>query len=87
MAAHDPKVRTVSAKIAADTRWAFEPDRTAATAPAREGFRRKFERLVDPDGTLDPAERAKRAENLRRAYYQTMALKRENARKARKASA
>jgi hypothetical protein len=36
---------------------------------------RRFEREVDPDGTLDPAERARRAENARKAYFASLALK------------
>jgi hypothetical protein len=35
----------------------------------------KFEREVDPDNSLPPAERAKRAEHLRKAYFQRLALK------------
>jgi hypothetical protein len=41
----------------------------------------KFERQVDPDNTLLPAERAKRAENARKAYYQRLALKSAKARR------
>lgn len=44
----------------------------------------KFEREVDPDGTLDPVERAIRAEHLRKAYFQRLALKSAKARRARK---
>jgi hypothetical protein len=42
----------------------------------------KFERQVDPEGVLPPAERAKQAENARRAHYQRMALKSVQARRA-----
>ncbi|WP_197067915.1 hypothetical protein [Actinomyces polynesiensis] len=41
----------------------------------------KFEREVDPDGTLDQAERAIRAEHLRKAYFQRLALKSARARR------
>jgi hypothetical protein len=71
------------ASIAGNTRWARETNRTAATAPARRGLLDKFEREVDPDGLLLPAERAKRAENLRRVHYQRMALKSAHARRRR----
>jgi hypothetical protein len=47
----------------------------------------KFEREVDPDGALLPAERAKRAENARKAHYKRMALKSVEARRRRKAVA
>jgi hypothetical protein len=35
----------------------------------------RFERKVDPDGTMLPAERAKRAENARKAHFLAMAAK------------
>ncbi|WP_244975579.1 hypothetical protein [Mycobacterium kubicae] len=41
----------------------------------------KFERQVDPDGELSPAERAKRAEHARKAYFKRMALKSAQARR------
>lgn len=69
-----PQQRTISAQIAAHSRWAHTPDRTAATAPARQAFLDRFEREVDPDGVLDPVERAKRAENARKAHFKRMAL-------------
>lgn len=45
------------------------------TRPARAAFWSKFEREVDPDGVLDPAERARRAEMARKAYFARLALK------------
>lgn len=45
----------------------------------------KFEHQVDPDGTLSPQERAQRAENARKAYYQRLALKSAQARSRRNA--
>jgi len=55
-----------------------------ATRPTREGFYAKFEREVDPDGTLTSRERAKRAEFARKAQMQRMALKSVQARCRRK---
>lgn len=69
------KFTSAHASVAANTRWAHEPDRAAATAKARQALADKFDREVDPDGTLDPAERAKRAANARRAFYQRLAIK------------
>ena len=60
-------------RIAADTRWAREADRRAATAPARQGLRAKFEREVDPTGSLPAAERARRADSLFRAHMTRLA--------------
>ena len=76
-----PAERTIRAQIAAHERWAKTPDRSAATAPARRGLEAKFEREVDPDGRLSPAERAKRVENARKAYYARLALKSAEARR------
>lgn len=54
-------------------RWAKTVDRQAATDAAREGFNvAKFEKEADPDGALDPDERARRAEVLRHAYMQDL---------------
>jgi hypothetical protein len=60
--------RSDAASVAANTRWAFEPDRRKATAAATAGFLAKFEKQVDPDGLLPPEERTKRAHNLMRAH-------------------
>jgi hypothetical protein len=73
------------ARIAANTRWAFEEDRSAATAPARRAAEARFERLVDPDGVLDPHERALRAEAARRAHFLRMAAKSAAVRRAKAA--
>lgn len=35
----------------------------------------KFEQQADPEGNLPPAERARRAEHLRKAHFQRLALK------------
>lgn len=80
-------MRVLRAKIAAHTRWAYTDDRRAATAPARAAARDRFEREVDPDGVLDPAERAIRAEHARSAFYTRMAYRSAQVRRARKQSA
>lgn len=70
-----PSERTLIARIAATERWSREPDRAAATAKARQAFRDRFEKQVDPDGVLEPAERAQRAESARKAFYTRLALR------------
>ncbi len=70
-----PENRVLIAQIAANSRWARESDRHAATAAARRAFADRFDREVDPDGTLPPAERALRAEHAKKAHYQRLALK------------
>jgi hypothetical protein len=80
-----PQQRVLRARAAAHAQWANTPDRAAHTAPARAKFLSRFEQQVDPDGTLDPAERARRAEHARRSYFAALALKSSRARAARKA--
>ena len=81
-----PAERRLRAQRAANTRWA----KADAAERARHGERlravmdRKFEQQVDPDGTLPPAERAKRVKAARAAYYQGLAFKSTRARRARK---
>jgi len=69
-----PVERYLSASIAAHTRWAMEPDRAAATIPARDAFAARFENEVDPNRTLTPVERARRAESARKAYFTRLGL-------------
>jgi hypothetical protein len=83
----EPTDRAANARIAASTRWANEPDRTAATAKARAAMESKWEREADPDGVLDPAERAERAQEARRAFYVRIAHLSAQARRAPKAGA
>lgn len=80
--------RSLRARIAANARWSREDPRppTAAPAKARAGLWERFLREVDPDGSLDPVERARRAECARRAYYQRLALASAKARRARSQS-
>jgi hypothetical protein len=66
--------RTLIARIAAHESWARTPDRAARTARGRAALEAKFERDADPDGVLPPADRARRAEHLQRAYFARLAL-------------
>jgi hypothetical protein len=77
--------RSMLAQIAAHTLWATCDDPTAHTAPARKAFLDRFEREVDPDGSLTPEERARRAEHARRAYFKRLALASSRARAAKTA--
>lgn len=56
-------------------------DSTIVSQPARDKFMSRFELEVDPDGTLDPAERARRAEYAKKAYFTRLALASAKARK------
>lgn len=70
-----PSERTLAGSIGAHESWARTTDRTARTAPGRRAFDERFEREVDPDGVLDPAERARRAEHARKAYFLRLSLR------------
>ena len=59
-------------------------DSREITAPARRAFLDTFEQQADPDGTLDPAERARRAGHLRKAHFARLALKSAQARRRRR---
>ena len=78
------ELTSLRSSIAANQMWATVTDRTAATEPARQAFMSRFEREVDPDETLDPALRAKLADNARRAYFQRLALESAKVRRAKK---
>lgn len=69
-----PSERSLRAKAAIHARWANVSDPKAETEPARQAFLEKFERQIDPDGVLDPQERARRAEHARKAHFYRMAL-------------
>jgi hypothetical protein len=67
MSSQDQSETRLRAQIAAHTKWANTPDRTAATAPARGALDQKF--LDQADG--DPV----RAEHLKKAHFLRLALK------------
>jgi hypothetical protein len=81
-----PEQRTQRASIAANARLAKTTDLAALTAPAREAFLARFEREVDPDGVLPPAERSRRAEYAKRAHMKRMALASSRSRAAKAAA-
>lgn len=76
-----PEDRVLRARIASHTYWSTVTDRTAATAKARQAALDRFEREVDPDGTLDPAVRAQLATSARKAHFTRMALRSAQARR------
>jgi hypothetical protein len=81
-----PAQRRLAAQLAAHTSWAKTEDRTKRTAPGTKAFMDRFERQVDPKGELPPAERAKRAESARKAYFAGLALRSSQARARRKSA-
>ncbi len=65
--------RVLQARMAAHALHARVEDPGAHTAPARKVFLSRFEREVDPEGVLEPQERARRAEHARKAYFLRLA--------------
>ncbi len=59
-------------------------DSRVTSAPGRTAFLARFEREVDPDSTLDPNERARRAEQARSAYFAGLSLAAAKARRAKR---
>jgi hypothetical protein len=57
---------------------------TGTTEAARAAFLSKFEREVDPDGTLSPDERSRRAAAARRLHFTRLALASSRARGKKK---
>lgn len=70
-----PAERSLRGQAAAHQSWANTPDPQARTLPMRQAAAARFERQVDPDGVLDAAERARRAEAARRAHLLDMSRK------------
>jgi hypothetical protein len=71
-----PTERSLAARVAAHQSWAQTQNRSARTAPARQGLEARF--LTEAGG--DP----QRAESIRKAYYAQLALKSVQARARRK---
>lgn len=67
--------RSMRATLASYTSWANTADPVARTEPARQTFIESFASQVDPDGTLPPAERARRAEAAHKAHMMRLALR------------
>jgi len=87
MPAHRPEDCTLIAALMAHESWAQTEDRSARTAPARQKFLDTFEKQVDPQGLLDPVERARRAQHARKAHFLRLALKSAQARRAKAGAA
>jgi len=86
MPANNSSERVLQARLAAHVLHAKVADPAGHTAPARKAFLDRFEREVDPDGTLSEVERKRRAEHARKAYFARLALASVKARR-RKAAA
>jgi hypothetical protein len=78
--------RSARARMGAYAQQA-QHDTREMTQKARETFLSRFEREVDPDGVLLPAERARRAEAARKAYFAGLTLTRLRSRGRKKQNA
>jgi hypothetical protein len=77
-----PEERSARARLGAYALHA-KVDGTAITAAARRALLAKFEHAVDPEGVLPLAERLRRAEFARKAYYAGLSFKSMRVRSAR----
>lgn len=75
-----PEQRSLRARIAAHKLHATHDSREI-TAPARQAFDQRFEDEVDPDRVLPEAERRRRVEQARKAYFTQLALASSKARR------
>jgi hypothetical protein len=74
----NPAERRLRAQVAAHSSWANTPDPGARTAAARAAGPASLgyhEQRIDPEGTLEPEERRRRAEHARKAYFAGLSLK------------
>lgn len=75
-----PELLSLRARIGAHALHA-KHDPTVTTAAGRAAFLARFEKEVDPDGTLTPEERSRRAQHAIKAHMSRLALKSAQARK------
>lgn len=78
-----PGERKLRARLAAYASHAATVDPSARAKRGADGLLAKFEHQVDPEGKLDPADRRRRAVQLRRAHMARLALKSARARRTR----
>ena len=76
------------ARVAAHSRWAKEPDYSAATAPARAVLDKRFVEQVkaaakEQGVVLNDEGLARRVAHARKAYFSSLALKSAQARRRR----
>ncbi len=82
-----PEQRSMAASAAAHARWAQvgPAERREAGARGRRGLIASITKSIDPDGTMDPAERAVRVESAVMAHTKLMQLRSSQSRARKKA--
>jgi hypothetical protein len=73
--------RSLQGRRAAHKSWANTEDPSERTRAGRVAFLDRFEREVDPDGTLPESDRKRRAEHAKKSYFAGLALKSARARR------
>lgn len=79
----DHEIRRLQTRAAAHKSWAKTTDRSARARAGNRALMARFERDVDPQGILPPADRAKMADSLMRAHFTNLALRKARAKRAR----
>ena len=78
-----PSERSLRARLAAHALHA-QYDSRELTRPGRDKFEQRFIEEVDPERMLPEAERQRRVDHARKAYFTRLAMKSAQARKAKK---
>jgi hypothetical protein len=81
----NPSERALRARLAAHAMHGRH-DARQTTAKARAAFLASFERQADPERRLPAAERQRRAQQLRSAYFARLALASAKARRTRRSA-
>lgn len=82
-----PEEHSSNSRLGAYVSWANTEDRSARTRKARNAFDARFERQVDPDGVMSPADRAKAADAARHAYFAELSRRGRAAKRLNKSAA
>lgn len=80
MSSLSPSERVLRARRAA---YALHSRGGTSTKAGTAAFLARFEREVDPDGVLDPEERARRAAFAKKGYMNALSLRASKARRTR----
>ncbi len=83
---YDPEEMARRGRIGAHRLHALHDSRDV-TAPARAAFLARFEREVDPTGSLPDDERHRRAQHARKAHFSKLARLSAHARRAKQRAA
>ncbi len=79
-----PEQRSLRARTASHASWANTTDVLARTRPGRDAAFERFEREVDPTGSLSPEERTRRAKHALKAHMTLLAYRSSRVRSMKK---